>query len=78
MNTAIAPLTRMENLVVAKLWQRDAQNLGKSELDRIFFSVGRPDYCKNVVRQLIERGMTIDTLYSLYPAAYVTSYADTN
>lgn len=62
----MGPLTRLENLVVAKLWQKGVKNLDNLELTYALEAVGRPAYCKNVALQLIKRGLTIDGLYRMF------------
>lgn len=51
--------------IVGKLLDKQVADLRGAELHRAFADVGSPRYCHRVVRELMQRGLTIEMLGAL-------------
>jgi len=49
--------------VKAKMVEHKIKNFTESELDRVFSEVVAPNFCINVAKHLIFKGLTIEKLY---------------
>jgi len=49
--------------VTAKMVEHNIKNFSDAELDRVFSDVVAPNFCIEVVRHLIFKGLTIEKLY---------------
>ena len=49
--------------VKAKMVEHGIKNFTDSELDRVFSNVVAPNFCSNVAKHLVSKGLTIKKLY---------------
>ena len=49
--------------VKAKMVEHNIKNFSDTELDRVFLDVVAPNFCINVAKHLVGKGLTIEKLY---------------